>query len=311
VGFHAKTVIFMAFNFLSSVSIIITNKYVFKDYKYNYATFLTVIHFIFTFFGLQLLARVGYFEVKRVSLTAVMPLVLAFCGFVVFNNLSLMYNSVGCYQLMKVMTTPVIAVIQTGFYNAPLDNRLKVSLVPICIGVILATVNDVELTMVGLFYGGLGLISTSFYQIFVKARLQDLQLNAQQLLYYQAPLSAVVVLACVPVFDNYAELREYEYSSAVLFWIVVTAVLAFCVNLSIYLVIGNTSPITYNVLGHFKLCVILFSGWIFFNEDMNRKKLIGIVMAFFGVVLYTHLKQNIENEWNRRPTTATPVCSKD
>jgi len=135
----------------------------------------------------------------------------------------------------------------------------------------------------------------------------DKKLNAQQLLYYQAPLSAVVVLACVPVFDNYAELREYEYSSAVLFWIVVTAVLAFCVNLSIYLVIGNTSPITYNVLGHFKLCVILFSGWIFFNEDMNRKKLIGIVMAFFGVVLYTHLKQNIENEWNRRPTTAAPA----
>ena len=33
-------------------------------------------------------------------------------SFVVFNNLSLQYNSVGFYQLMKVLTTPVVVVLQ-------------------------------------------------------------------------------------------------------------------------------------------------------------------------------------------------------
>jgi hypothetical protein len=99
------------------------------------------------------------------------------------------------------------------------------------------------------------------------------------------------------------------YTSGAVFWISVTGVLAFCVNLSIYLVcsafclfvvcvtvwlmcalewngterqvIGNTSPISYNVLGHFKLCVILFSGWLFFAEDMNDKKTLGIAHALW------------------------------
>lgn len=29
-----------------------------------------------------------------------------------FNNLSLQYNTVGFYQLMKVLTTPVVVVLQ-------------------------------------------------------------------------------------------------------------------------------------------------------------------------------------------------------
>jgi len=227
----------------------------------------------------------------------------------VFNNLSLQHNSLGFYQLMKVMTTPVIAVVQNVGYGVSLDNRLKLALVPVCAGVALATVNDVELNAAGMLFALCGLFSTSFYQIWVKTKQQDLGLNAYQLLYWQAPMSAVVVLFLVPMFDRVLGpegLLAYKYSGQTVFWILVTAVLAFCVNLSINLVIGRTSPISYNVLGHFKLCVILFSGYLFFNEDMNIKKLCGTVLAFFGVVLYTHLKQTIDNEWNNRKASSGP-----
>jgi solute carrier family 35 protein E3 len=303
-----RTIGFMAFNFFSSVSIIVVNKKVFRD-GFSFGTFLTVIHFIFTFFGLHALSHLGWFEIKKVKFRQILPLVFAFCGFVVFNNLSLQYNSVGVYQLMKVLTTPVIAVVQTLFYDAPLDNRLKVTLIPICIGVGMATVNDLDLNKVGLTYAVLGLFSTSFYQIWVKTRQQDLGLNSYQLLYYQAPLSAVVVLFLVPIFDQLngaTGLLEYSYTIPALLDISFTAVLAFCVNISIYLVIGNTSPISYNVLGHFKLCVILLSGWLFFKEDMNSKKLMGTMLAFTGVVAYTTLKQYTENEWNRsKPSSSS------
>jgi len=269
---------------------------------------------VITFFGLHGLSHLGWFEVKKVKFMQIIPLVFAFCGFVVFNNLSLQYNSVGVYQLMKVLTTPVIAVVQTLFYDAPLDNRLKLALLPVCIGVGLATVNDLELNGVGLTYAVLGLVSTSFYQIWVKTRQQDLGLNSYQLLYYQAPLSAVVVLFLVPIFDQIhgtGGLLEYTYNIPALFDISLTAVLAFCVNISIYLVIGNTSPISYNVLGHFKLCVILLSGWLFFQEDMNSRKMFGTILAFTGVVAYTTLKQYTDNEWNRAkpPSSTTSTTS--
>lgn len=42
------------------------------------------------------------FTFKRVRLGDTVGIVLMFIGFVAFNNLSLQYNSVGFYQLMKV-----------------------------------------------------------------------------------------------------------------------------------------------------------------------------------------------------------------
>lgn len=45
------------------------------------------------------------------------PLALCFCGFVVVTNLSLENNSVGTYQVAKVMTTPCVLLIQYYCYG--------------------------------------------------------------------------------------------------------------------------------------------------------------------------------------------------
>jgi solute carrier family 35 protein E3 len=62
------------------------------------------------------------------------------------------------------------------------------------------------------------------------------------------------------------------------------------VNLSIFLVIGKTSPVTYNVLGHFKLTVILTMGFVVFGSTLDAKVLMGIAVTLSGVLWYTHLK---------------------
>lgn len=45
------------------------------------------------------------------------PLAVCFCGFVVLTNLSLENNSVGTYQVAKVMTTPCVLLIQYHCYG--------------------------------------------------------------------------------------------------------------------------------------------------------------------------------------------------
>merc|ERR1719242_246576 len=71
---------------------------------------------------------------------------------------------------------------------------------------------------------------------------------------------------------------------------------AFCVNLSIFLVIGRTSPISYNVLGHCKLIVILSFGILFFGDDTNTWRLTGMVLAVIGIVSYTHIKIEFQQQ---------------
>ena len=86
------------------------------------------------------------------------PISAAFCGFVVFNNLSLQYNAVGTYQLMKVLTTPVVVALQFLLYSMNTLFMQMLSLVPFIVGVTLATVSHVETNFVGTVFGILGIV---------------------------------------------------------------------------------------------------------------------------------------------------------
>jgi solute carrier family 35 protein E3 len=172
------------------------------------------------------------------------------------------------------------------------------ALLPICIGVTLATVSDVDVNFWGTVWAVVGIISTSFYQIWVKSKQQDLGLDSYQLLFLQAPSSAVLVFAISLLSEDWTGeqgLFNYPYTQANIIAILGSGVLSFAVNLSIFLVIGQTSPVAYNVLGHFKLVCILGSGFVFFHEDANFNKVIGTLLTLLGVLIYTHLQQNLKS----------------
>jgi len=64
--------------------------------------------------------------------------------------------------------------------------------------------------------------------------------------------------------------------------IAITGVLAFGVNVSIFMVIGKTSAVTYNVLGHFKTCTLLSVDYLFFGRPFDIKNFTGIVITLCG-----------------------------
>ena len=99
------------------------------------------------------------------------------------------------------MTTPVVGIIQFSFYGVTMNTKLIISLLLVVIGIIIVTFNEVELRFWGLIYAVCGVLSTSFYQVWVKTRQQDLGLSPPQLLYYQAPISAIMVFLVTPLFD--------------------------------------------------------------------------------------------------------------
>ena len=244
--YDPKTVSFMAFNFISAVLIVFVNKILFANQGFNYSTFTTVCHFVATWLGILCCELAGLFEAKKLRHRDVFPITLAFCGFVVFNNLSLQHNSIGFYQLMKVMTTPVIVVLERLIYDVRQHWKLTLSLVPVVIGVAMATVSDVEVNAEGTVWAVLGILSTSFYQLFVKSKQNSLGADSFQVLKYQAPQAAVVVAVLVPFLDQIGgddglvafmsrtPGPEFEMTMLLL---AVSSALAFCVNLSIFLVV--------------------------------------------------------------------------
>lgn len=283
---------FLFLNGSSSIGIVFMNKVVFQICGFKYGTLLTFIHFVFTFLGLELCRQMGIFTRKPVSLQSVLPLCVSFCGFVALTNLSLVYNSVGFYQLVKVLTTPLIVIIQTFFYNETFSLKIKLALLLTCVGVAVATVTDSQANFIGTVVALSALLITSMYQIWVGTKQKELECNSYQLLYWQAPISAVLLIPLVPLFDDLSTLKQIPDFNTCLA-ITASAILAFVVNLSIFLVIGKTSPVTYNVLGHFKLTVILTMGFVVFGSPVDARNVAGILLTLSGVFWYTHLKTSV------------------
>lgn len=84
------------------------------------------------------------------------------------------------------------------------------------------------------------------------------QVSALQLLHYQAPQAAVLTLLVSPFFDETERvlilclkaLANPSYWTEVVDWagiVVLSCLLAFLVNLSSFLVIGRTSPVSFQV----------------------------------------------------------------
>jgi solute carrier family 35 protein E3 len=298
----------MALNFFSSTSIVVANKYAMDSLGFHFGSSLTLFHFLSTSALLYLTAHcLGLFERKSCDLRKVAKLAAGAAGFVVLTNLSLQYNSIGFYQVMKVMTTPTIVVIEAVFYQKHLENRLKVALLPVCLGVVLTTTTDFRLNLTGTLIAIAGVLVTSLYQIWSGTLQRSLQLNALQLQYYTSPLSALFLTPFVPLLDNWRpnnpdSIFYYEFTIHRLVVILATGILAFLVNVSIFMVIGRTSPVTYNVLGHAKTAVIIASDFLFFGRPKDVRNMAGVVLTMVGVVWYTHLKLQ-----DQRAETPLPV----
>lgn len=118
----------LVINICSSICIVFLNKWLYVHHGFPNMT-LTCIHFATTYIGLRLCVLLNVFQPKRLSVLKVVPLSLAFCGFVVFTNLSLQNNTVGTYQLAKTLTTPAIVGIHTFFYNKRYSTQIKLTVV--------------------------------------------------------------------------------------------------------------------------------------------------------------------------------------
>ena len=74
----------------------------------------------------------------------ILPMAAAFVGYIVFWNLSLQLNSVGFYQLSKILIAPAIILIEAVWFKK-VPTRLELASVGVlCMGVTLATVSDSE-----------------------------------------------------------------------------------------------------------------------------------------------------------------------
>ncbi|KAF9670934.1 hypothetical protein SADUNF_Sadunf13G0120800 [Salix dunnii] len=289
--FQLGTVGALSLSVVSSVSIVICNKALISTLGFTFATTLTSWHLLVTFCSLHVALCLKLFEHKPFDARAVM-------GFGILNgisigllNLSLGFNSVGFYQMTKLAIIPCTVLLETLFFRKQFSRNIQLTLTILLMGVGIATVTDLQLNVMGSVLSLLAVLTTCVAQIMTNTIQKKFKVSSTQLLYQSCPYQALTLFIVGPFLDGLLTNKNvfaFKYTPQVLFFIVLSCLISVSVNFSTFLVIGKTSPVTYQVLGHLKTCLVLAFGYVLLRDPFSWRNILGILVAVVGMVLYSY-----------------------
>ncbi|KAL0390535.1 UNVERIFIED_CONTAM: UDP-xylose transporter 1 [Sesamum calycinum] len=290
-GFQLGVIGALFLSVASSVSIVICNKALMSNLGFPFATTLTSWHLMVTYCSLHVALRLNFFENKPIDMKTVILFGILNGVSIGFLNLSLGFNSIGFYQMTKLAIIPFTVLLETLFLKKQFSQNIKLSLSVLLLGVGIASVTDLQLNFVGTILSLLAIITTCVGQILTNTIQKRLNVSSTQLLYQSAPFQAAVLFVSGPFLDQCLTKQNvfaYKYSPIVLGFIVLSCLIAVFVNFSTFLVIGKTSPVTYQVLGHLKTCLVLAFGYTLLHDPFTTRNIIGILIAIVGMGLYSY-----------------------
>lgn len=281
----------LALSVASSVAIVICNKALMSSLGFPFATTLTSWHLMVTFCTLHVAQRLRFFEPKSIDGKTVMLFGVLNGTSIGLLNLSLGFNSIGFYQMTKLAIIPFTVMLETIFLNKKFSQSIKLSLLVLLFGVGIASVTDLKLNLIGSILSLLAIATTCVGQIMTNTIQKRLKVSSTQLLYQSSPYQAAILFVTGPFVDKCLTKRSvfaHSYTLMVLAFIVLSCLIAVSVNFSTFLVIGTTSPVTYQVLGHLKTCLVLSFGYTLLHDPFTARNILGILVAIFGMGLYSY-----------------------
>ncbi|XP_066318924.1 UDP-xylose transporter 1-like [Miscanthus floridulus] len=289
-GFQLGVIGSLTLSVASSVAIVICNKALISTLGFPFATTLTSWHLMVTFCTLHVAQRLRFFEPKAIDGQTVVLFGLLNGTSIGLLNLSLGFNSIGFYQMTKLAIIPFTVLLETIFLKKRFSETIKFSLLVLLLGVGIASVTDLKLNSLGSVLSGLAIATTCVGQILTNTIQRKLKVSSTQLLYQSAPYQAAILFATGPFVDHLLTGRSvfaHKYTFLVVGFIILSCLIAVSVNFSTFLVIGTTSPVTYQVLGHLKTCLVLSFGYTLLHDPFTARNILGILVAIFGMALYS------------------------
>ncbi|XP_047170502.1 UDP-rhamnose/UDP-galactose transporter 6 [Vigna umbellata] len=278
------------FNVVTSVGIIIVNKALMATHGFSFATTLTGMHFATTTLMTIILKMLGFVQPSHLPLPELLKFVV-FANFsIVGMNISLMWNSVGFYQIAKLSMIPVSCLLEVILDKIRYSRDTKLSIGVVLLGVGVCTVTDVSVNARGFIAAFIAVWSTSMQQYYVHYLQRKYSLSSFNLLAHTAPAQAASLLLLGPFLDFWltnARVDKYDYKTASSIFIFLSCTIAVGTNLSQFICIGRFTAVSFQVLGHMKTILVLIMGFFFFGkENLNLQVVFGMFIAIVGMIWY-------------------------
>lgn len=278
------------FNVATSVGIIIVNKYLMTKYSFTFAATLTGLHFIMTSLITSALRLSGYLEASHLPLVEQLKFSLTANVAIVGMNVSLMWNSVGFYQIAKLAIIPVSCLLEVCFDSVRFGRGARLSVLLVLMGVATCTVMDDGVSMKGMAAAAIAVVSTALQQYYVQHLQRSYRLGSFDLLSHTAPMQAVMLLLIGPIVDwglTGARVDQYDFSVPSVLCVCISCLIAVAVNASQFICIGRFTAMAYQSLGHMKtICVLVLGYALFGRQGLTLPVTIGMFLSIMGMVWY-------------------------
>ncbi|XP_057972250.1 UDP-rhamnose/UDP-galactose transporter 4 isoform X2 [Malania oleifera] len=254
------------------------------------ATTLTGLHFATTTLMTAVLKWLGYIQDSHLPFFDLLKIVFFGNFSIVGMNVSLMWNSVGFYQIAKLSMIPVSCFLEVVLDKMRYSTDTKLSIILVLMGVAVCTVTDVSVNAKGFIAAVVAVWSTSLQQYYVHFLQRKYSLGSFNLLGHTAPAQAASLLLLGPFMDYWLtsnRVDAYHYSLTSSLFIVLSCTIAIGTNLSQFICIGRFTAVSFQVLGHMKTVLVLILGFFFFGkEGLNLQVILGMVIAVVGMIWY-------------------------
>lgn len=313
IGGVFKPAMYATFNIVSVVAIVVVNKAVFSTVGFHFPTLLVCIHCVVTHLGLRAACAYGAFEAKVFERRSLVVLALSFIGYNVLSLANLNVNTVGFYQITKIIATPATMLLEASCMGKSFSSDTLAAVGIMCVGVGFATVSDLG---GGLFGGVLALMAAfgaAQSYIFIGKTQRDLKASSNQLLLAYTPYTAAMLFVLSPIdsllpqkggASTALEWAQTEMTAFKVIFILFSGCIGLVVSLSTFLLIRETSPLTYNIVGHAKTISILIAGVLTFGDEIGSQKALGIILALSGMVWYGQIKLRLKAEQEKEKNVA-------
>jgi len=207
------------------------------------------------------------------------------------SNAAYMYLSVASIQMTKALMPVSVFVVGVGCGLEQYSHAALLNMLLITVGVSVASLGVMNFQLQGFLVQLAAIACESTRLAFVQMFLQKqgLKLNPITTMYYLAPACFMFLsLPCA-----FLEAQPLAHDAHAVMSVSVlggSAVAAFALNLSIYLLIGETSALTMNVAGVIKDWALIYLSAFYFGSVVTKLSLHGYFVALVGVCIYNYRK---------------------
>lgn len=303
-------------NVATSVVIVFVNKALIdpkKGHAFTFATTLSALHFLASAASLWLQALITRTHHPKLPWGDNLYFSVIANLSIASLNVSLLVNTVGFYQIAKLLIIPFVAVMEMVWFQKRFTTAVTLSMVTVAIGVAIVTVTDVSVNTMGMVIAGISVVSSGMQQLLCGTIQRKHKLQSYQLLANTAPVQGAMLIVLGPPIDYLItghNVTKYNWTTGAAVVMVVSCSVAVLVNISQFMCLGRFSAVTFQVLGHTKTILVLLISWLVLHEHMSGRKMFGMALAVVGMVAYGHFNGKAAAAASVKASESLPLLNK-